>query len=80
MQPIMRLIIYLILKTKTEIPLRIKKEDRKISYRGSGTHSRVCFDFYFFFEFNNKIKQQICETAVGTKCVPRDASIFMDKV
>ena len=75
----MRLIIYLILKTETEIPLRIKKEDRKISYRGSDTHSRVCFNF-FFCEFNNKIKQQIFETAVDTKCVPRYASIFMDKV
>ena len=33
-----------------------------------------------FFEFNNVIKQQISETAIGTKCEPTHACIFMDKV
>ena len=33
-----------------------------------------------FFEFNNVIKQQISETAIGTKCAPTYACIFMDKV
>ena len=33
-----------------------------------------------FFEFNNVIKQQISETAIGTKCEPTYACIFMDKV
>ena len=33
-----------------------------------------------FFEFNNQIKQQISGTAIGTKCAPTYACIFMDKV
>ena len=33
-----------------------------------------------FFEFNNQIKQQIFGTAIGTKCAPTYAGIFMDKV
>ena len=33
-----------------------------------------------FFEFNNHIKQQISGTAIGTKCAPTYACIFMDKV
>ena len=33
-----------------------------------------------FFEFNNQIKQQISGTAIGTKCDPTYACIFMDKV
>ena len=32
-----------------------------------------------FFEFNSQIKQQISGTAIGTKCVPTYACIFMDK-
>ena len=31
------------------------------------------------FEFNNQIKQQISGTAIGTKCAPSYACIFMDK-
>ena len=30
-----------------------------------------------FFEFNNQIKQQISGTAIGTKCTPTYACIFM---
>ena len=33
-----------------------------------------------FFEFDNKIKQQISGTAIGTKCAPAYACIYMDKV
>ena len=33
-----------------------------------------------FFEFDSKVKQQISETAIGTKFAPPYASIFMDKV
>ena len=33
-----------------------------------------------FFEFNNRIKQQISGTAIGTQCAPTYACIFMDKV
>ena len=33
-----------------------------------------------FFEFNSEIKQQISETAIGTKYPPTYACIFMDKV
>ena len=33
-----------------------------------------------FFEFNNVIKQQISEKAIGTKCEPTYACTFMDKV
>ena len=32
------------------------------------------------FLFNNQIKQQISGTAIGTKCAPKYACIFMDKV
>ena len=32
-----------------------------------------------FFEFNNKIKQQISGTAIGTKFAPPYACIYMDK-
>ena len=32
------------------------------------------------FEFNNQIKQHISGTAIGTKCAPTYAFIFMDKV
>ena len=32
------------------------------------------------FEFNNQIKQHISGTAIGTKCAPTYACIFMDKV
>ena len=34
----------------------------------------------YFFEFNSQIKQQISGTAIGTKCAPSYACIFMDKV
>ena len=30
--------------------------------------------------FNGKIKQQLSDTAIGTKCAPLYACIFMDKV
>ena len=33
-----------------------------------------------FFEFNSQIKQQISGTAIGTKCAPMYACIFMGKV
>ena len=33
-----------------------------------------------FFEFNNQIKQQISGTAIGAKCAPTYARIFMDKM
>ena len=33
-----------------------------------------------FFEFNSQIKQQISGMAIGTKCAPMYACIFMDKV
>ena len=33
-----------------------------------------------FFEFNGQIKQQISGTAIGTKCAPRYACIYMDKM
>ena len=33
-----------------------------------------------YFEFDSKFKQQISGTAIGTKCAPPYASIFMDKV
>ena len=33
----------------------------------------------FFFEFNNKTKQQISGTAIGTKFAPPCACIYMDK-
>ena len=32
-----------------------------------------------FFEFNSKIKQQVSDTAIGTKFAPPCACIFMDK-
>ena len=33
-----------------------------------------------FFEFNGQIKQQISGTAIGTKCAPTYACIYMDKM
>ena len=33
-----------------------------------------------YFEFDTKVHQQISETAIGTKCAPPYACIFMDKV
>ena len=33
-----------------------------------------------FFKFNSQIKQQISGTAIGSKCAPTYACIFMDKV
>ena len=47
----------------------------KNSYRGPLANGRVCFEK--FFEFNNQIKQQISGTAIGTKCTPTYACIFM---
>ena len=35
---------------------------------------------YNFFEFNGEIKQQISGTAIGTKCTPTYACIYMDKM
>ena len=32
-----------------------------------------------YFEFNGKVKQQISETAIGTKCAPTYACIYMDE-
>ena len=33
-----------------------------------------------YFEFNGNVKQQLSGTAIGTKCAPPYAGIFMDKV
>ena len=33
-----------------------------------------------FFEFNGQIKQQISGQAIGTKCVPKYACIYMDEM
>ena len=33
-----------------------------------------------YFEFNGNVKQQLSSTAIGTKCAPPYACIFMDKV
>ena len=33
-----------------------------------------------FFEFNGSVKQQVSGMAIGTKCAPTYACIFMDKV
>ena len=33
-----------------------------------------------FFEFNGHIKQQISGTAIGAKCAPTNACIYMDKM
>ena len=33
-----------------------------------------------FFEFSGNIKQQISGTAIGTKCAPTYAYIFMDEL
>ena len=33
-----------------------------------------------YFEFNSNVKQQLSGTAIGTKCAPPYACIFMDKV
>ena len=33
-----------------------------------------------FFEFNGQVKQQIAGTAIGTKCTPTHACIYMDKM
>ena len=33
-----------------------------------------------FFEFNGSVKQQVSGTAIGTKCAPTYASIYMDEV
>ena len=32
-----------------------------------------------YFEFNGKVKQQISGTAIGTKCAPTYACIYMDE-
>ena len=32
-----------------------------------------------YFEFNDKVKWQISETAMGTKCIPTYACIYMDE-
>ena len=33
-----------------------------------------------FFEFNGSVKQQVSGTAIGTKCAPTYACIYMDEV
>ena len=33
-----------------------------------------------YFEFNGNVKQQLSSTAIGTKCAPPYACIFMNKV
>ena len=53
-------------------------ETEKSSYRGSHANGRV-FLKNVFFEFNNQIKQQLSGTAIGAKCAPTYAFIFMDK-
>ena len=32
-----------------------------------------------YFEYNGKVKQQISGTAIGTKCTPTYACIYMDE-
>ena len=32
-----------------------------------------------YFDFNDKVKQQISGTAIGTKCTPTYACIYMDE-
>ena len=32
-----------------------------------------------YFEFNGKVKQQISGTAIGTKCAPTYAYIYLDE-
>ena len=49
------------------------------SYRETCANGRVCFG-NIFFEFNNQIKKQISWTAIGIKCAPTYAYVFMDKV
>ena len=33
-----------------------------------------------FFEFNGSVKQQVLGTAIGTKCAPICACVYMDEV
>ena len=35
---------------------------------------------YNYFEFDSKVKKQISGRAIGTKCAPPYACIFVDKV
>ena len=53
----------------------LEKREQKTEDLANG---RVCFENNFF-EFNNQIKQQISGMAIGTKCAPTYACIFMDK-
>ena len=39
----------------------------------------IFFEKYFIFNVNGKVKQQISETAIGTKCAPIYTCTYMDE-